>query len=65
MGIFFLSKQDRSGYRDRIVQSLKNLNGIRKVKINYVTDKVYLEHNPEKVTQDQIKFTIQKVSEVV
>ena len=60
MGVFSLVNLDCSGCAVIIVKSLKKIDGIRNVGINYVTDKVFVNYDPTKVTPDQIRKAIEK-----
>lgn len=51
---------DCSGCAGIIAKSLKKMNGIRTVGINYITDKVYVNYDPAKVTPGQIRKAIEK-----
>ena len=59
-GVFFLVNSDCSGCATIISKSLKKIEGIRKVGINYVTDKVYVSFDPSKVTSGEIREAIEK-----
>jgi Cu+-exporting ATPase len=59
-GVFFLVNLDCSGCGGVIAKSLKKIDGIRDVGINYVTDKVYVNFDPAKVTSDQIRTAIER-----
>ena len=59
-GVFHIINLDCSGCARIIVKSLKKMDGIRNVGINYITDKVYVGYDPEKVTPEQIKKAIEK-----
>lgn len=60
MGVFFLINLDCSGCARIIIRSLKRIDGIGNVGINYVTDKVYVNYDPAKVLPDQIRHAIRK-----
>ena len=60
MGVFFLVNLDCGGCAGTIARSLKKIDGVQNVGINYVTDKVYVSYDPAKVTPDQIRVTIEK-----
>ncbi len=59
-GVFFLVNSDCAGCTALIDESLRKLDGVRKVGINYVTDKVYVSYDPIKVTSGKIKDEIEK-----
>ena len=48
-----------------VSKSLKRMTGVRDVEINYVTEHVYLSYDPQKVTPEQIKTTIEKAGHKV
>ena len=60
IGVFYLVNLDCSGCAAIIVRSLKKIDGIRNVGINYITDKVYVNYDPAKVTPGQIRKAIEK-----
>ena len=51
---------DCSGCAGIISKSLKRIDGIRDVGINYITDKVYVSYDPKKVTPERIRKAIEK-----
>ncbi|MDV3293132.1 MAG: heavy-metal-associated domain-containing protein [Nitrososphaerales archaeon] len=55
-----MTNLDCSGCAGIITKSLKRIDGIRNVGINYITDKVYVSYDPTKVTPGQIKKAIEK-----
>jgi len=60
MGVFTLVNMDCSGCAVIIAKSLRKINGIRNVEINYVTDKVYVKYDPTRVTSGKIREAIEK-----
>ena len=60
VGVFQVINLDCSGCAGIISKSLKRIDGIRDVGINYITDKVYVSYDPKKVTPEQIRKAIGK-----
>lgn len=56
---------DCDGCARLITRSLKDLDGVLDVGINYVNAKVYVSYNPRKVTPDQIRAAIRRAGRVV
>lgn len=59
-GIFRIVNFSCSSCLSIIRRSLNKIDGIQAVGINYITDKVYVDYDPEKVTPEQIKRAISK-----
>lgn len=59
-GIFYVTDLNCPGCMTTITKKLYKLDGIIKVNVNYITDKAYVDYDPEKVSDDTIKKTIRK-----
>lgn len=64
-GVSFAVNLDCDGCARLITRSLKDLDGVLDVGINYVNAKVYVSYNPRKVTPDQIRAAIRRAGRVV
>lgn len=50
-----------AGCSGMIRRELYKRSGIHDVRINYVTDKAYVEYDPQQITADEIRKVIEKV----
>ncbi len=57
--MFFLVNSDCAGCAAIIVKSLRTIAGVRRVRVNYITDKVYVSYDPSKVAPGQIRQAIE------
>ncbi len=62
IGGFSLLDLDNSGSGFEIARSLRRMRGIGDVEINYVTDKVYVNYDPSKVTPEQIRDAVVQIA---
>ncbi|HEV2137722.1 MAG TPA: heavy metal-associated domain-containing protein [Nitrososphaerales archaeon] len=60
VGVFTLVNMECSGCAVIVAKSLKKIDGIKNVEINYVTDKVYVKYDPTVLTSDKIRESIEK-----
>lgn len=60
VGIFQITNLDCSGCARIISKSLRKIDGINNVGINYITDKVFVGYDPDTVTPEQIRKAIEK-----
>ena len=59
-GVFHIINLDCSGCARIITKSLRKIDGVQGVNINYITDKVYVDYDPKKVSSEKIRKTIEK-----
>ncbi len=62
-GVFFLENSDCAGCADIIRRSLLTLKGVREVAFNYVTDKVYVNYDPARVSPGEIRSAIERAGD--
>ena len=59
-GIFQMTNINCSGCSVIIKKSLRKVEGVISVNINYITDKVYVDYDPKAVSPEKIRKTIEK-----
>ncbi len=57
-----MSNPDRPGYAERVSRSLKSMDGVLDVGINFVTDKVYVTYDPLVLARAQVRKAIEDTS---
>jgi Cu+-exporting ATPase len=60
-GVFRILNMDCTSCTRAISRTLYKLDGVIDVSFNYITDKIYVEYDPEKVTMDDVKKTVKKI----
>jgi len=60
-GVFSILNMDCTSCTRAISRTLYKLDGVIDVSFNYITDKIYVEYDPEKVTMDDIKKAVKKI----
>jgi Cu+-exporting ATPase len=60
-GVFRILNIDCAGCTKAISKTLYKLDGVIDVSFNYITDKVYVEYDPERVTMDDVKKAVKKI----
>lgn len=60
-GIFRILNINCSTCTKAISKTLYKIDGVIEVSFNYITDKVYVEYDPEKTSIDKIKKAIRKI----
>ncbi len=60
-GVFRILNIDCSTCAKAISKTLYKIDGVIEVSLNYITDKVYVEYDPEKTSIDRIKNAIRKI----
>ena len=58
LGVFQIHTIDGSGFADVVSKSLKSMEGIKAVAVNYVTDKVYVSYDPIRISPGRIRRAI-------
>ncbi len=62
VGVFRIDDSDCPGCAERVSKSLKSMDGVLDVGINYVTDKVYVTYDPLVLARAQVRRTIEDAS---
>ncbi len=60
-GVFRILNMDCTSCTRAISRTLYKLDGVIDVSFNYITDKIYVEYDPEKVTMDDVKKAVKKI----
>jgi len=60
-GVFRILNMDCPSCTRAISRTLYKLDGVIDVSFNYISDKIYVEYDPEKVTMDDIKKAVKKI----
>jgi len=60
-GVFRILNMDCTSCTRAISRTLYKLDGVIDVSFNYISDKIYVEYDPEKVTMDDIKKAVKKI----
>ncbi|MDV3277166.1 MAG: heavy-metal-associated domain-containing protein [Nitrososphaerales archaeon] len=58
-GVFNIDNLDRQGRAAAIKKSLRKVDGVRRVSINYVTDNVHVDFDPRRVSPEKIRKMIE------
>jgi Cu+-exporting ATPase len=60
-GVFRILNMDCAGCTRTMLKTLYKLDGVIDVSFNYITDKVYVVYDPERVTMDDVKKAVKKI----
>jgi len=60
-GVFRILNMDCTSCTRAISRTLYKLDGVIDVSFNYITDKIDVEYDPEKVTMEDVKKAVKKI----
>lgn len=63
-GVFFVPQLEDVGSATKLYRSLKTIDGVSDVTLNFVSDKAFITFDPQKVSPERIKEAIISVTRV-